>query len=180
MGGPCPPKGHKPHRYEFPVFALDTEKLPLESSAPAAMVGFFLNQHALGKAKFTGYFSRKSEAFWPTVPSTIDLQSEPPQLLGGALAHLAMSWSRAPEKAAVFSAELRRAYISHVRARSPASIIYRVIPPKFNYGSAYHAAFLRRMTRYQFIEGIFRKTATFVRAAGCAAHFPETASRESL
>lgn len=59
FGGACPPKGHKPHRYQFTVYALDTEKLPLESSAPAAMVGFFLNQHSLGKATFTAYFSRE-------------------------------------------------------------------------------------------------------------------------
>ena len=58
-GGACPPKGDKPHRYQFTVFALDTDKLPLQSSAPGAMVGFFLNQHALGKATFTVYYSRE-------------------------------------------------------------------------------------------------------------------------
>ena len=26
-GGPCPPKGDKPHRYIFTVFAVDTDKL---------------------------------------------------------------------------------------------------------------------------------------------------------
>lgn len=57
-GGACPPKGDKAHRYQFTVFALDIEKLPLDASAPAAMVGFFLNQHVLAKAMLTVYFSR--------------------------------------------------------------------------------------------------------------------------
>ena len=57
-GGACPPKGDKAHRYQFTVFALDVEKLPLKASAPGAMVGFFLNQHVLGKATLTASFSR--------------------------------------------------------------------------------------------------------------------------
>jgi len=58
-GGACPPKGAKPHRYQFTVYALDTEKLPLDSSATAAMVGLHLSQHALGKATLTAYYSRE-------------------------------------------------------------------------------------------------------------------------
>jgi hypothetical protein len=57
-GGACPPQGHKPHRYIFTVYALDTDKLPLEANATAAMVGFNLNHHTLAKALITVKFSR--------------------------------------------------------------------------------------------------------------------------
>src|ERR1700758_4583414 len=39
-GGPCPPKGDKPHRYIFTVFAVDGDTLPVDASASAAAVGF--------------------------------------------------------------------------------------------------------------------------------------------
>jgi Raf kinase inhibitor-like YbhB/YbcL family protein len=58
FGGACPPKGDKPHRYIFTVHALKVDKLPLEPAAPAAMVGFFLNQNSLGKATLTANYSR--------------------------------------------------------------------------------------------------------------------------
>ncbi|MFH2045033.1 MAG: YbhB/YbcL family Raf kinase inhibitor-like protein [Pseudomonadota bacterium] len=57
-GGACPPAGDKPHRYIFTVFALDIEKLPLDANASGAMVGFYLNQHALAKATLTALYSR--------------------------------------------------------------------------------------------------------------------------
>jgi len=59
FGGACPPKGDKPHRYIFTVHALKVDKLPLEAAAPAAMVGFFLNQNSLGKATLTVHYSRE-------------------------------------------------------------------------------------------------------------------------
>jgi Raf kinase inhibitor-like YbhB/YbcL family protein len=59
FGGACPPKGDKPHRYIFTVHALKVDKLPLEPAAPAAMVGFFLNQNSLGKATLTANYSRE-------------------------------------------------------------------------------------------------------------------------
>ncbi|TKB91238.1 MAG: YbhB/YbcL family Raf kinase inhibitor-like protein [Nitrospira sp.] len=58
-GGPCPPPGHKPHRYIFRVFALKVDQLPLKPEASGAMVGYYLNQNALAKASFTGLYSRK-------------------------------------------------------------------------------------------------------------------------
>ena len=58
-GGPCPPAGHKAHRYIFTVYALKIEQLSLKPATPAAMVGFYLNQNALAKASFTGLYSRK-------------------------------------------------------------------------------------------------------------------------
>lgn len=57
-GGPCPPQGDKPHRYIFTVFALKLDKLPLDAKASGAMVGFYLNQNALGRASFTATFGR--------------------------------------------------------------------------------------------------------------------------
>ncbi len=57
-GGACPPVGDKPHRYIFTVFALDVEKLPLDANASGAMVGYYLNKHALAKATITVYYSR--------------------------------------------------------------------------------------------------------------------------
>ncbi|MBA3036015.1 MAG: kinase inhibitor, partial [Desulfobacterium sp.] len=48
----------KPHRYIFTLYALDMEKLPLDANASGAMVGFYLNQHALAKATLTAYYSR--------------------------------------------------------------------------------------------------------------------------
>lgn len=58
-GGPCPPKGDKPHRFIFTVFALKTDKLDLDENASAAMVSFMLNVNALAKASFVAKSSRK-------------------------------------------------------------------------------------------------------------------------
>jgi len=57
-GGACPPVGDKPHRYQFTVYALDTEKIDLDANASGAMVGYFLNPHAIAKATLTVYYSR--------------------------------------------------------------------------------------------------------------------------
>ncbi len=57
-GGPCPPKGDKPHRYQFTLFALDVDKLPVNADASGAVVGFNLHFHTLAKATFTGLYGR--------------------------------------------------------------------------------------------------------------------------
>jgi Raf kinase inhibitor-like YbhB/YbcL family protein len=57
-GGPCPPSGDKAHRYQFTVHALKTDLLPLDESAPAAMVGFYLHQNLLGKAVLEANYGR--------------------------------------------------------------------------------------------------------------------------
>ncbi len=46
-GGACPPKGHGKHRYQFKVFALDVDNLPLNKGSSAALVGYYLHQHTL-------------------------------------------------------------------------------------------------------------------------------------
>jgi len=57
-GGPCPPKGDAPHHYIFTVFALDTDKLPVDAKASAALVGFNLHAHTLSKATLTATYGR--------------------------------------------------------------------------------------------------------------------------
>jgi Raf kinase inhibitor-like YbhB/YbcL family protein len=59
-GGPCPPAGDKPHRYQITVFAVDVDKLPDANNdkASAALVGFDLHFHTLAKATLTGLYGR--------------------------------------------------------------------------------------------------------------------------
>lgn len=59
FGGPCPPKGDKPHRYIFTVYALKVDQLDLGPDAPGAMVGYMANANKLGKASFTALYGRK-------------------------------------------------------------------------------------------------------------------------
>jgi Raf kinase inhibitor-like YbhB/YbcL family protein len=56
--GPCPPKGDKPHRYIFTVYALKTAKLELPANASAAMVGFNVHGNQLAKATLTAKWGR--------------------------------------------------------------------------------------------------------------------------
>lgn len=53
FGGACPPKGDKPHRYIFTLYALDVPTLGLDAKAMPALAGFMINQHVLGKASIT-------------------------------------------------------------------------------------------------------------------------------
>jgi Raf kinase inhibitor-like YbhB/YbcL family protein len=59
-GGPCPPAGDKPHRYQITVFAVDVDKLPFakNSGSSGATVGFDLHFHTLAKATLTGLYGR--------------------------------------------------------------------------------------------------------------------------
>jgi Raf kinase inhibitor-like YbhB/YbcL family protein len=57
-GGPCPPKGDKPHRYVFTVYALKVDKIDADENASGALVGFMLNANKLGKASFTAKYGR--------------------------------------------------------------------------------------------------------------------------
>jgi Raf kinase inhibitor-like YbhB/YbcL family protein len=57
-GGPCPPPGDKPHRYNFTLYALKVDSLDV-SGASASLVGYMINANAIGKAKLTGRFGRK-------------------------------------------------------------------------------------------------------------------------
>ena len=57
-GGPCPPKGDKPHHYRITVYALKSATIPVKEDAPAAMLGFYLHQNLIEKAELTGIYSR--------------------------------------------------------------------------------------------------------------------------
>ncbi len=52
FGGACPPKGDKPHRYVFTVYALKTDKLDLPAAAMPDAVGFTAHFAIIGKASF--------------------------------------------------------------------------------------------------------------------------------
>lgn len=56
-GGPCPPKGDKPHHYWFTIFATDVDKFDgVTADASGAFVGFNLHFHTLAKAKFVATY----------------------------------------------------------------------------------------------------------------------------
>ncbi len=57
-GGACPPKGDKPHRYIFTVYALKIEKIDAPAEASAALIGFMIRANALSKASFTAKYGR--------------------------------------------------------------------------------------------------------------------------
>lgn len=52
-GGPCPPKSHKVHRYNFTLYGLNVDKLDLKPAVTASQYGFFVNLNSLGKAQLT-------------------------------------------------------------------------------------------------------------------------------
>ncbi|CNC22213.1 putative kinase inhibitor [Yersinia frederiksenii] len=58
FGGACPPAGDKPHSYQFTVWALKTDKLPLNSDASGALVGFMLNSNVIAKAELVTTYGR--------------------------------------------------------------------------------------------------------------------------
>ena len=57
-GGPCPPVGEQPHHYVFTVYALDVPQLEVPANATAALAGFMLHGHVLGKAQQTLLYGR--------------------------------------------------------------------------------------------------------------------------
>lgn len=58
FGGACPPVGHPAHRYQFTVYALDVDRLELPADASAALVGYMINQHQIGKALLVVKYGR--------------------------------------------------------------------------------------------------------------------------
>lgn len=57
-GGPCPPVGDPPHRYNFTVYALKVPTLELPPHATASLAGFIVNANALARASFMGTYAR--------------------------------------------------------------------------------------------------------------------------
>ncbi len=58
-GGPCPPKGHGPHRYRFKLYALDVDKLTLAPDSTIEQVEAQAKQHQIAMAQITGTYERK-------------------------------------------------------------------------------------------------------------------------
>lgn len=57
-GGPCPPMGDPPHRYQFTIFAVDVPKLDADENTTAAIIGFMLHFHTLARTTLTGTYGR--------------------------------------------------------------------------------------------------------------------------
>jgi len=57
-GGPCPPKGDKPHHYIFTVYALKIAKLDVPADSSAAMIGFTIGANKLASAGITAFYGR--------------------------------------------------------------------------------------------------------------------------
>ena len=57
-GGPCPPKGDKPHRYILTVYALKTARLDVPAGSSAAMVGFAIGANKLSSASIAAFYGR--------------------------------------------------------------------------------------------------------------------------
>ncbi|WP_421956472.1 YbhB/YbcL family Raf kinase inhibitor-like protein [Polaromonas sp.] len=58
-GGPCPPKGHSAHRYNFTLYALKVEALNLPPNATASQAGFVINLNAIAQARLSATYGRK-------------------------------------------------------------------------------------------------------------------------
>ncbi len=58
-GGPCPPKGHGPHRYFFRLYALDVETSGLPAGSARRDLDRALKGHVLAEAEYMGRFERK-------------------------------------------------------------------------------------------------------------------------
>ncbi len=58
FGGACPPKGDKPHRYVFTLYALKVPKINVPATASPAMIGFNLHANSIAKAMITARYGR--------------------------------------------------------------------------------------------------------------------------
>lgn len=57
-GGPCPPRGHGTHHYNFRLIALDVETLDVAASPDCRDVERQAGYHAIAEAVLTGLYSR--------------------------------------------------------------------------------------------------------------------------
>lgn len=58
-GGPCPPKGHGPHRYFFKLYALNVASLELRRGAKRADLDRALKGRAVAEAQYMGRYERR-------------------------------------------------------------------------------------------------------------------------
>ncbi|VEB95382.1 putative kinase inhibitor [Cedecea lapagei] len=59
FGGACPPKGDQPHHYHFKVWALKTDKLPIDANASGALVGYMLTANKIATAEVVPIYGIK-------------------------------------------------------------------------------------------------------------------------
>lgn len=59
FGGACPPKGDKPHHYHFKVWALKTDKLPIDGNSSGALVGYMLTANNIATAEVVPVYGIK-------------------------------------------------------------------------------------------------------------------------
>jgi Raf kinase inhibitor-like YbhB/YbcL family protein len=57
-GGPCPPRGDRPHHYVFTLYALDEAKLGGDDRMTGAQLEIAVRGHVVAKATLTGRFGR--------------------------------------------------------------------------------------------------------------------------
>jgi Raf kinase inhibitor-like YbhB/YbcL family protein len=57
FGGAAPPKGEPAHRYVFAVYALDTDKLGIDSDVTPAVAGFNLRFHTIARGLIIPLFA---------------------------------------------------------------------------------------------------------------------------
>lgn len=58
-GGPCPPRGHGPHRYYFRLYALDTPQLGLNAGVKREQLEHAMKSHVIAQAEYMGRYERK-------------------------------------------------------------------------------------------------------------------------
>jgi len=58
-GGPCPPKGHGPHRYYFKLAALDVDSVGLREDTTRKQLDQAIHGKVLVEARYMGRFERK-------------------------------------------------------------------------------------------------------------------------
>jgi Raf kinase inhibitor-like YbhB/YbcL family protein len=58
-GGPCPPRGHGPHRYYFKLYAVKILSLGLRRGAKRADLDKALEGHVLAEARCMGRYERE-------------------------------------------------------------------------------------------------------------------------
>ena len=58
-GGPCPPRGHGPHRYYFKLYALGVPSLGLPPGARRADIDKAMRGHILAETQYMGRYERK-------------------------------------------------------------------------------------------------------------------------
>ncbi|WP_434341508.1 YbhB/YbcL family Raf kinase inhibitor-like protein [Motilimonas cestriensis] len=57
-GGPCPPQGHGPHRYQFSIHAMKVEKIDFGPEINPALIGYQIYLNGIESATITATYHR--------------------------------------------------------------------------------------------------------------------------